>query len=548
MSLLDGKYEVLREHHDDSAHTVFEATAPDGTLLRIEWFDLTPEQEPRFERYRRTLKRLKRTGRTAVFDITSRPGARYVAWERPPEAASRGRDAELEALLDAEGFAREDALVLKHQSRCALYGLTFGSGTQAFDVPEPAEAPAEGRAAWWERVPAEARAWGLAGLLLLASFGLAVVGFERRTNDRVASIPDLTGTSVNDAAATLHARGFGVDVSPSSSDAAAGTVLAIEPPPGTSLRPGRVVRLTYALPPGQLPPRDVPRLIGEVFPATVSERLESAGLRLGRVSRIAADVPRDVVIAQSAPQGSELGQGEAVDVLVSDGPRTDATFLPDLIGLDVEDARYLARVAGIPADRVVVDRVPGSAPSGSVVSQSLAPHRAVPRDEAVLRLIVSEGGAAASIADVTPSFVGMTWQDAVAAVGATPVDVTVVAALSLPEGVIDQDPDPGAPPADRIRLTVNAQPIPIPVPDATAVVREREPRSVPFAWSIEPGIPTVTATVHAATLEGETTLVHSERVAGGGTVEGVWITQYPGVVTFRLELNGQPYGPPLRVP
>jgi beta-lactam-binding protein with PASTA domain len=255
-----------------------------------------------------------------------------------------------------------------------------------------------------------------------------------------------------------------------------------------------------------------------------------------------------VVIAQSAPQGSALGQGAAVDVLVSDGPRTEATFLPDLVGLDVEDARYLARVAGIPADRIMVDSVPSSAPAGSVVSQSLAPHRPIPRDEAVLRLIVGEGGAAASLQDVTPSFVGMTRADALAAIGTTPVDVEFAEALSLPEGVIDQDPDPGAPPADRIRLTVNAHPLPIPVPDATAVVREREPREVPFAWSIEPGIPTVTATVYATTLEGETTLVHSQMVAGGEAVEGSWRTRYPGVVTFRLELNGQPYSAPLRVP
>ncbi len=59
MSLLDGRYEVIAQRALDSWRTEFEATAPDGTPLRIEWFDLKPEREPEFEAYRRLLRRLK---------------------------------------------------------------------------------------------------------------------------------------------------------------------------------------------------------------------------------------------------------------------------------------------------------------------------------------------------------------------------------------------------------------------------------------------------------------------------------------------------------
>lgn len=548
MSLLDGKYEVFRQQQADPVRTVFEATAPDGTRLRIEWFELTPDQEEGFERYRRTVKRLKRTGRTAVYDVTSRPGARYVAWERPPDASSRGRDPELEELLRAEGFEPENALMLRDQGETRLFGLAFGGMARPLRPEAPPASASQPRPSWWSRLPERARAWSLAVMLLAFALALTAIGFDRRTTDRIVVVPDWTGRPVNEVAAELHQRGFGVDVVPSSSGAEAGQVLALDPAPGTSLRPGRVVRVTYALPAGQLPPREVPRLVGETFPDAVTARLEREGLELGRVARIAADVPRDAVLAQSVAAGTAIGQGEPVHILVSDGPRPEATFLPDLVGLDVEDAQWLASLAGLPADRIFVERVPSSGEAGRVLSQSLAPHRVVAQDEAVLRLIVGRGGATAAEADATPSYVGMERSEALRASGAAAADVELIEVPALPEGVVDQDPAPGAPPADRIRLVVNVHPLPIPVPEPRAEVRTREPREVPFAWTIEPGIPEVIATVYASTLEGESRLVHSQRVSGGERVEGTWLTRYPGVVTFRLELNGQPYSTRLRVP
>ena len=142
MSLLDGTYEVLRQQPIDDTLTRFEATAPDGTLLRIDWYELSPAQEADFERYRRSLKRLKRSGRTAIFDVTTRPGARYVAWEKPADGAQKGNDPELEALVVAEGFAKADATVLRDDGRTLLYGLPFGAAAPiAPPDPEPSTEP-----------------------------------------------------------------------------------------------------------------------------------------------------------------------------------------------------------------------------------------------------------------------------------------------------------------------------------------------------------------------------------------------------------------------
>ena len=49
MSLIDGRYEVIAEQPLGGGCTQFRATAPDGTPLRIEWFDLPEGREGEFE-------------------------------------------------------------------------------------------------------------------------------------------------------------------------------------------------------------------------------------------------------------------------------------------------------------------------------------------------------------------------------------------------------------------------------------------------------------------------------------------------------------------
>ena len=47
---------------------------------------------------------------------------------------------------------------------------------------------------------------------------------------------------------------------------------------------------------------------------------------------------KETVIAQSAPSGATVRRGSCVDLLVSEGPRPTAYKMPDLSGLQLEDA------------------------------------------------------------------------------------------------------------------------------------------------------------------------------------------------------------------
>lgn len=553
MPLLDGKYEILAERALGEGVVRFDATTADGQPVRVVWYELDPSDEGAFERYRRALRRLARDGLADVVDVVSRPGARYVAWRsEPPGGGPEGEgraDATLAARLREVGFAPERARVRSGTRGAVVCDLPFGPGGVVEPSPSAAAAPAPARPRRGRPVLGDvAFSWVLAGILTVTAAGLVAGGFALRSNDALVQVPDAQGADAATVAERLVASGLRVEAVPRASEEPSGTVLALDPDVGTALRPGRTVRLTYAVAPGRVAPATVPALLGQTL-ATAEARLAAASLEVGRVVRVHEQAPPDVVLAQSEPSGSVVGVGAAVDLLVSLGPPRATTFLPDLVGLDEEDARALALVAGIANGAVVVERVAaaGAAP-GTVVGQSLAPYRRVALDGAVLRLLVAEGPVDGGEVLGLPNLSGMDEVTVRALASGFDVRVAYVEDGTLPDGVVRQSLAPGAVPSDgALTLTINVRPQPIPVPTVHAVVRQPSLREVPYLWFIEPGIPVQTAEVTAVTLEGVRSVVRTVQVRGGERLEGTWLTTYPGPVRLELTLNGEPYGGTLLV-
>lgn len=544
MPLIDGKYEILSEQQLGPEQTLFEATAPDGAAVRIVWYELAPTQEAQFEHYRRTVKRLKRSERAAVYDVVSRPGAHYVAWRLPLDAKPAAADEELARALTSAGYRAEDADIRRDQRRATLYGLAF-DGTS---LPAPKSVEEEASRPRVRRQPAVPPAWLLTvtatALLVAAAIGLLTAGMALRSNDELVVVPELAGSEVNEAAALLHRLGLVVEAVPIGSAEAAGTVLNIEPGSGSQIRPGRTVRLSYALPPGAVTPTEVPRVVARQYPDEAAVILADAGLQLGTVSRIQAEQAAGLVISQSPAAGTVSFEGAQVDLLVSAGPSEQMTFVPDLVGLPVEEARYLARLAGLRPERIAEDEVPaGRGDAGQVVAQSLRPNQPIELDDAVLRLIVArpERGLASSGGGL-PSFAGLTLEEARELARPLNIEVEEISDRAVPEVVVDQSPPAGSEETDSVTLVVNVYPVFIPRPKVQANIREPEPRELDFRWLVEPGIPEQVARVYATNLEGDTRLVWVEGVSGGEELEGTWRTTQTGPIRFHLTLNDQPYG------
>ena len=537
MALLDGTYEVTSQQAIGGVQTQFEATAPDGTPVRIVWFELPPQQEARFELYRRTLKQLKRSGLAALHDVVSRPGAHYVAWERPP-----GRrvdpDETLEEALSEAGYPLEVADVRSDGGHLRIYDLAFdGQPTlgDTDDVPDRDERPDRTLPPWLA-------SWSLSAALLLAAALALAAGFDLRTNDAIVVVPDLRGRSLEQAVEALEGLGLGLSASPAASEAPANTVLKTDPPAGTQLRPGRLIRLTFALPPDRIAPTEVPRLVGLEFPDEVELRLREAGLALGTVARIPAETAAGIVLSQRTPAGERVGRDQTVDILVSDGPEPAATFLPDLVGLALEDAQALARTAGLRPESVIVELVPAAPElAGRVLSQSLPPRLPIPLETSVLRLVVAEAGTVASSEGAIPNLIGLSESQAREVARSLPFTIEFVAVPDLPEGIVDQDPAPGTPGGGALALRINVRPVEIPAPDVRAQILTPETRALPYRFFIEPGIPEQLAEIMALPLDGEPVLVVRTEVEGGDQLQGEWRSPVPGPITFRLLLNGAFY-------
>jgi hypothetical protein len=255
------------------------------------------------------------------------------------------------------------------------------------------------------------------------------------------------------------------------------------------------------------------------------------------------------VLAQAPPAGSRAGRGAAVDVVVSLGPKPRLTFLPDLVGLPLEEARALAAIAGLAPSQVVVERLPSEqATLDTVLAQSLSPFRDVVLTDAVLRLIVADVPAARDPLGL-PALGGLSEARARELAAGFDLEVVYVGERALPDGVVAQSLPVGARPGRR-PVDADRQRAAAPDPAAPGRRGRASParRDLPYLWAIEPGIPLVVAVVTATTLEGDQIVVDRREVRGGERVEGAWSTTYPGVVRFDLTLNGEPYGGSLRAP
>lgn len=562
MPLLDGRYEIHTESPSPGGGSIFRATAPSGEVVRVAWYDIRGEQESAFEGYRRLIKRLLREGQAAVLDVVSRPGAHYVVWRLPPEgAAELPGDEPLGALIREAGVDPSGARRFATADGAKLFELPFRPAGSAAPAPSPSPPPAikQRLQRWSGRLNSvEAKTWSLSLLLLASALVAFSAAFALQSNNAVVVLPDVVGLPYASAAAALSEQGLRVRPVPvARDDVGSGAVIATVPSAGTPLRPGREVLLRVALPTGELTPRTVPRLVGLTSAEAAIAALERADLRVGSVVALHLDTPAGVVVAQSPAASEVVGERSLVHLVVSRGPQPVLTFLPELVGLSSAEALDLAALAGLSPRQVVLESVPSAAhPEGAVVAQSLAPYRDFNRDSATLRLVVARSphlGAASGAAGGAlhrsglPALGGMSESEAREVAVGFEVRVNTVADLNLPDGVIGQSLPVGATPSDGpLFLTVNARPVRIPRPEPVVLVRPLGERELSYLWFIEPGIPEVVAVVYATTLEGERLEVATTSARGGGRVEGVWRTEYRGVVRFDLELNGTPYGTPLR--
>jgi beta-lactam-binding protein with PASTA domain len=542
MAVIDSKYEILAQESLGDGQTLFDAVAPDGTALRVMWFEFASlEQEMRFETYRQLLRKLEKQDLAALYDIVSRPGAHYVAWYVPSNGKAKAPP-ELEQLLTQYGYLVTNADIRADRGKSVLYGLTFTKPLPDINPQSVLEEPEEPVRSYtlprWLSIR-WLLAWVLGMVLSITGLGLWVLGFWLGANDTVVTIPNLIGQDINAASRIFHALHLAVTVIATASNEAPGSVISTDPSAGDTLRPGRTVQLSYALPAGQVALTTVPQLRGEAMNSTVQTTLEGAKLTLGTIAYVYTNVPPGIIISQTQTPNSQISANTAVGLLVSLGPKGEQTFIPNLTRLKLEDAQYFINLAGLPAptlDRVATSRYPAN----TILEQSIAANTLVSQRGSVLRLLVAGEDASGLATEGVPSLVGLSLEEAKRVAPGYTLTAQEITTLNLPKGIVDQSPAPGTE-GNAVTVILNVPPEPIPDPNAYAEIRKPSKRQVPYSFYIESGISNLDAEIIAKTIQGEFPILRGKSVSGGQALSGSWETTIPGPITFTLLLNGNLY-------
>ena len=558
--MLDGKYEITSEQELAGRETLFGATAPDGTALSINWYDLeTPSDERAFERYRALLRQLRRSGHAALYDLVSRPGAHYVAWRVPEETGAlpiigKAELGTVEAILAAQGRSLSEAHVYASPGEPPqIYALSFAAATGVAATSSPLEPVViEPHVKKTRRVSVWAafRPWAPACVLGLLGVFFLLLSSNQFLQPELVNVPDVRGQEINVALKRLQNAGFRSAPVPLTSSRPAGEVLEVRPEAGTSLRPGRTLSVRYALPAGRSP-ETAPGVVG-VSLDRAETALSAAGFRVGEVARSYSRAPRGTVIAQIPAADAPAAQGGRFALLVSDGPQGEPTFLPDLTGLPLEDALALAEAAGFARGAVRLERTPGNGtPAGTVLAQNITPYISVPLGQAQLRLTLAAASTVLSSESGTPDLTGLdlgSAQRRVRALGLSIVVSAQVSAPELPSGVVLQRPEPGAPLQGNVRVTLNLAPLTVPIPQIVvnverAAAPEVSVRRARYVWQLGQNAGGRVATITVTRADGtRETILRGQEVAANERLEGTYLTTATGPLVFRLTLDGEAYG------
>jgi beta-lactam-binding protein with PASTA domain len=162
------------------------------------------------------------------------------------------------------------------------------------------------------------------------------LAFIIKSEDTVI-VPDFIGKDVVYVLESLTELGLNTKVRGSeyNADVPKNHIIFQEPKAGSEIKKGRDVKIIFSKGPQMIP---MPNLAGLSLQQArlIFEEQDLCRGSLATVFDISTD--KDAVIAQSPPSGVTVRRGSCVDLLVSEGPRPPAYKMPDLSGLQLEDA------------------------------------------------------------------------------------------------------------------------------------------------------------------------------------------------------------------
>ncbi len=253
----------------------------------------------------------------------------------------------------------------------------------------------------WGRIFLYAVGGTVAAILLLMLVDAVVMPWYVKLG-QVESVPDVVGLPFAEARKRLEKLGFEVKKGEPRFDSRypTGTVVLQSPYGGAQTKKGRRVYLTLSRGTELIP---VPDLLGmQIRDARIN--LMRSGLELGEVIYDHNDtIMKGLVFAQNIPAKIGARPGTVVDVMVSRGPSTRFTMMPNLLSLDIDQARSRLENAGLVLGVVRFKDDPAFV-KNTVIEQGVTPYAQVAQGAAIDLTIcgVAEEGEGLSTDETAP--------------------------------------------------------------------------------------------------------------------------------------------------
>lgn len=225
--------------------------------------------------------------------------------------------------------------------------------------------------------------------LILCMFGILKLGsliFVRYFfNERLTKIPNVLNLSENDAKKYLKKAGLKVKVNYSVTEQALPDTVYIQfPEAGKEIKINRLVQIWV----NSGKSIEIPNVIGmELLDARPI--LEGQNIQIDRIDYQPSNEKYNTIIGVYPEPGSKLEVNQKITLLVSSQKISDPSNMPNLIGLDVDNAKVLLGQIGLVLGNISYSEDP-TLPVGSIISTN-PKFGAKVRDGEKINLVINKG-------------------------------------------------------------------------------------------------------------------------------------------------------------
>ncbi|MES3017663.1 MAG: PASTA domain-containing protein [Bacteroidota bacterium] len=184
-------------------------------------------------------------------------------------------------------------------------------------------------------------------------------------------VPKLKGLSIERAIELLEADGLRYQINDSVYliDKPPGIVVEQDPDPNTNVKANRTIYLIITR---DAPNIKFPDIAGKTY-LEVRSILNNYQLKVGDTSYV-SDVARDVIISSSfggntISKGQQIPKGSKVDLVLGDGLGASEVDIPNLLGLDLSEARMSLLGASLTLGQVTFEGVVRDSLSAKIIRQ-----------------------------------------------------------------------------------------------------------------------------------------------------------------------------------